>query len=72
MPKITKRCIICNREFTKKSDRFKTCSIICARTHADNVHERWNENNPDKVKAANKMVNDKAKLRERVSKKQWI
>ena len=71
-PKIVKRCVICNTEFTTNyPDRFFTCRTNCSRLYGHNcrkmlgqsgryknIKKKWKDENPEKCARYNKKYKD--------------
>ena len=71
-PKIVKRCVICNTEFTTNyPDRFFTCSTNCSRLYGHNcrkmlgqsgryknIKKKWKDENPEKCALYSKKYRD--------------
>ena len=71
-PKTTKRCVICNAEFTTNyPDRFFTCRTSCSRLYGHNcrkmlgqsgryknIKKKWKDENPEKCARYNKKWKD--------------
>ena len=72
---MTKKCIICGKEFKPRNSRYLCCSKECSKQHANNLRKeyqkQWRKQNKEYHKEYNKQWRERNKEHRKEYHKQW-